>query len=239
MKIVCNIPHAGATIPDWALADFTVAQSDLARLVNKLVDQNVDALFSFVADEGKVVSNIARIVVDMERYRDDAAEPMSKLGMGLFYEKDDEGRQIRHRGATYDKCLALYDEYHSELESKVQTCVEETGHCYVIDCHSFHDEMHHTDYPTSEYPDVCLGINEETPAKEVVWVKDLFKRNGYSVKYNVPFAGSLVPLKYFGDSRVKSIMIELNRRIYCNNADNFRRVQNLCKEVYLHLSKQC
>ena len=147
MKIVCNIPHAGTTIPEWALADFTVAQSDLTRLVNKLVDQNVDALFSFVADEGKVVSNIARIVVDMERYRDDAAELMSKLGMGLFYEKDDEGNLIRRRGATYDKCLALYDEYHSELESNVQKCVEETGQCYVIDCHSFHDEMHHTGYP--------------------------------------------------------------------------------------------
>ena len=102
---------------------------------------------------------------------------------------------------------------------------------------TFHDEMHHTGYPASEYPDVCLGINEETPGKEVVWIKDLFERNGYSVKYNVPFAGSLVPLKYFGDSRVKSVMLEINRRIYCNGADDFQKVQALCEKVYLHLAR--
>ena len=48
------------------------------------------------------------------------------------------------------------------------------------------------------------------------------------------FAGSLVPLKYLNDIRVKSVMIELNRRIYDNHC-SFAMVQELCKRIYEEL----
>ena len=44
------------------------------------------------------------------------------------------------------------------------------------------------------------------------------------------FSGSLVPLRYWGDPRVHSVMIELNRRIYDN--EDFHKVQKLCQEIY-------
>ena len=237
MNIICNIPHAGTEIPNWAMDDFLITPIELKILTEKLVDLDVDKLFSFVEEENKVVSNISRIVVDMERYKDDADEPMAKLGMGLFYTKDDKGKEIREKSRTYTKCIDLYDNYHAELESKVKAKIEKTGRCYIIDCHSFHDNMLYTGYSSEDFPDVCLGFNDKFPSNDIVWIKELFENNGYMVKFNIPFGGSIVPLKYLQDNRVKSVMLELNRRIYCQNNEDFRKVQSLCKEIYNHLDR--
>ena len=38
---------------------------------------------------------------------------------------------------------------------------------------------------------------------------------GYTVSVNSPFAGTLVPMRFYQkDARVSSIMIEINRRLY-------------------------
>ena len=157
---------------------------------------------------------------------------MSKLGMGLFYTRDDSGNEIRRKGLTYNKCINLYDNYHKELEDKVTKGIEKTGNCYIIDCHSFHDNMKYTGYDVDGFPDVCLGFNGVVPSDEIIWIKKLFEKNGYVVEYNVPFAGSIVPLQYLNDKRVKSVMIELNRRIYCGSIEEFKKVQLLCKMIY-------
>ena len=39
-----------------------------------------------------------------------------------------------------------------------------------------------------------------------------------------------MPLQYWDDPRVHSVMIELNRRIYDN--EDFHKVQKLCQEIY-------
>jgi hypothetical protein len=119
--------------------------------------------------------------------------------------------------------------YHKRLEEKVENCLAKHGKCIILDCHSFHDEMDYTDYQAETFPDVCIGVNENviTEAKLII---DIFKNKGYSVKVNEPFAGSIVPLKYIDDNRVKSVMIELNRRIYDNT--NFLKVQTIGKEIY-------
>lgn len=94
--------------------------------------------------------------------------------------------------------------------------------------------MNYTGFHPSSFPDVCVGVNDVVSA-EAQLVIDTFKSAGYTVKVNEPFAGSLVPLKYLNDTRVQSVMIELNRRIYDNNS--FGSVQDICKEIYIELNK--
>jgi N-formylglutamate amidohydrolase len=155
---------------------------------------------------------------------------MSTKGMGMFYTHTPDGKLFRIRKEeAYKKALDIYNTYHKRLEEKVENCLAKHGKCIILDCHSFHDEMDYTDYQAETFPDVCIGVNENviTEAKLII---DIFKNKGYSVKVNEPFAGSIVPLKYIDDNRVKSVMIELNRRIYDNN--NFLKVQTICKEIY-------
>lgn len=232
-KVVLNLPHASTGIPDWAVNDIIIPHTELALLVGFMTDKDVDQLWDFVPAENKQVATVSRLIVDTERYRNDADEMMSIKGMGLYYTHTPDGKPFRRRTEhTYAKCLHIYDEYHSSLEAKVTRCLSEHGACVILDCHSFHDGMHYTGYESPSFPDVCIGVNE-TVGAEARLVIDCFKSAGYTVKVNEPFSGSLVPLKYLKDPRVSSVMIELNRRIYDNAS--FGSVQNLCKEIYKQL----
>lgn len=227
-KVVLNIPHSSIVVPKWAVNDIIISDEELALLVDFMTDKDIDKLWNFVPGENKQVATVSRLVVDTERYRNDDDEVMSSKGMGLYYTHTPDGQQFRIRSEdAYSKCLSIYDEYHLSLERKVTKCLTEHSKCVILDCHSFHDDMNYTGYDPSTFPDVCVGVNGVV-GLEAQLVIDTFKSAGYTVKTNEPFAGSLVPLKYLNDTRVQSVMIELNRRIYDNNS--FNLVNNLCKK---------
>lgn len=235
-KVVLNIPHSSTVVPEWAIKDISIPDFALSALIDFMTDKDVDKIWNFVPDENKQVATVSRLIVDTERYRNDEDEAMSLKGMGLYYTHTPDGNQFRARTEdTYIRCLSIYDEYHSALETKVTQCLAEHGKCVVLDCHSFHDKMEYTGFHPSSFPDVCIGVNDVVGA-EAQLVIDTFKSAGFAVKVNEPFAGSLVPLKYLNDTRVQSVMIELNRRIY-DNCCTFAIVQDLCKKIYEELNK--
>lgn len=230
-----NIPHSSTIIPEWAVNDITIPNAELDLLIDFMTDKDVDKLWSFVPADSKQVATVSRLIVDTERYRNDTDEAMALKGMGLYYTHTPDGKRFRHRREdTYSRCLRVYDEYHASLEAKVAGCLAEHGKCIILDCHSFHDDMNYTDYDPSTFPDVCIGINGAIGA-DAGFVMEVFETAGYTVKVNEPFAGSLVPLKYLNDSRVSSVMIELNRRIYDNAS--FGSVQELCRGIYTELNE--
>ncbi len=59
-----------------------------------------------------------------------------------------------------------------------------------------------------------------TPAKLVeLALAGLATDSGFSVGLNQPYSGAIVPLAFYGqDARVSSIMIELNRSLYMDEA---------------------
>jgi len=233
-KVILNIPHSNTVIPEWAVGDFIIPSNELALLVRFMADKDVDKLWEFVPEKNKQVATASRLVVDIERYRNDEDEPMALKGMGLYYSHTPDGRLFRLRKKdTYRRCLDLYDEYHTSLEKKVSECIAEHGKCTILDCHSFHDEMFYTGYAPDTFPDVCIGVNGVI-TQEAQYIIHTFESAGYTVKVNEPFAGSLVPLKYLNCSCVTSVMIELNRRIYDN--ESFALVQNICKTIYEKLN---
>ncbi|MBO4318696.1 MAG: N-formylglutamate amidohydrolase, partial [Mailhella sp.] len=65
-----------------------------------------------------------------------------------------------------------------------------------------------------------------------------FSRLGYSVSVDEPFSGSMVPMAFYRrDSRVSSIMIELNRDLYMDRrADRNGHYAELKKQVGDYLS---
>ena len=236
-RVICNIPHSSLEIPEWALNDFIISDLELKFFNEKMVDKDVDKLFDFVKSENKVVSNISRIVVDMERFEEDTKEEMAKKGMGLFYTKDDFGKEIRRKGSTYSWAYMHYKMYHSELNAKVRKCINKNQSCYILDCHSFHDGLEYTGYSCNTFPDVCIGLNSDIITNEIREVIEVFEKAGYYVNINKPFSGSLIPSDFSKDKRVKSLMIELNRRIYCSSLEDFEKVKYLCKQVYRILNE--
>src|SRR5262249_29304082 len=86
----------------------------------------------------------------------------------------------------------------------------------------------------SDRPDICIGTDEfHTPAPLADEFVRRFSAEALAVVRNRPFGGTIVPMRYFrNDRRVMSIMIEVNRRLYLDEAtgkvrDRFVTAQSL------------
>ena len=83
-------------------------------------------------------------------------------------------------------------------------------------------------------PDICIGTDSyHTPREIEKELECFFRKSGYSVAINSPFAGAIVPLRYYRkDSRVQSIMIEINRRLYINHDGSLKEgYEDLKKDI--------
>ena len=119
--------------------------------------------------------------------------------------------------------LDLYDRHHADLTAAVDCIIRRSGRGLLIDCHSFASRQlvyenpgENPDLRERERPDICIGTDPawHTPA----WLQDSlvksFSGRRYTVVLNDPFSGTLVPMKYYQDGRLLSVMIEVNRKLY-------------------------
>ena len=216
-QAIIHVPHASVLIPKNMQADFLIP--DLQDELLRMTDRYCDVLFD--CGRSMQVFPISRLVCDAERFRDDSQEIMSKKGMGLAYTRTADGRALRRVTPEMRARLlkAYYDPHHEALTGLVDERIKNDGHCLIIDGHSFYPTpLPYENDQDGDRPDFCIGTDAyHTPELlESVCVNSLHKE-GYSVKVNSPFVGTLVPMKYYGrDARVMSVMIEINRRIYMN-----------------------
>jgi N-formylglutamate deformylase len=219
--IVCNVPHSGLSIPDEFLQDFKLNKSELDYEVMYMADNFTDKLYKeLLGVSSYIKSNLSRVVVDIERFLDEDDEPMSKVGMSAFYTKTSNGLELRNiSDINKVKLKNVYNEYHFNLRKLVEKSLNIFPKVVIVDCHSFASKVRA--YESDKYenrPDICIGSDTyHTPDILVKIIKNNFESLGYKVEINSPFAGSIVPLEYYGlDKRVESVMIEVNRKLYMN-----------------------
>lgn len=220
LPVVLHIPHSGSVIPDEFRSGFLLDDVALHHEMGLLTDHGTDVLFSPPeAPFASVVSPWSRLLVDIERFSDDAHEPMSQKGMGVFYEKTSSGQPLRNplTAATRRALMsATYEPHHRLLTTTVDQMLIDHGHCLIVDCHSFPKGPLPYEDPELARPEICLGSDDfHTPPAVLDCMRQVFEDAGYSVGVNAPFAGALVPMAHFRkDQRVASIMIEVRRDLY-------------------------
>jgi N-formylglutamate amidohydrolase len=188
----------------------------------RITDHHTLALFAAADTAARVVAApVSRLVVDVERFANDAEEPMAARGMGAIYSMTSQNTPLR-RPLTATEREALmqtwYYPHHARLEQAVDNALAEHGRCLVLDCHSFPDQPlpYEMANPAQQRPDICIGTDDfHTPAALTAALVEQFSRAGLSVKLNDPFAGALVPIsRYRKDARVSAVMVEVNRKLY-------------------------
>lgn len=145
---------------------------------------------------------------------------MTKAGMGVIYERTSDQRKLRNSPITQE-CEELlrqnYRPHHARLQDAVTDELCKTGRTSIVDCHSFPSKAlpYETDQESAR-PDICIGTDTfHTPGRLAIKLKSVFEQLGYSVEYNRPFAGTIVPLIFYGrHPEVHSVMIEINRSLY-------------------------
>ena len=203
-NIVLNIPHSSCCgvfdneIGRWPRNPYFVNDC-----VNKWTDWYTDYLFS--SDKKNIHSVIfpySRFVCDVERLENDELEKESR---GIIY--GEFGGIVRKELSEKikDYLLSLRSEDLRKLSDSL------TADSVLIDCHSFPSDVYNTD--------ICIGFNQDDSydAKLVEFVKKTFEAYDYSVELNKPYSNSITPKTDFA---YKSLMIEVNKRVYLNEKNN-------------------
>lgn len=219
-KVLLHIPHSSTYIPENIKEKLLLDKAEIDRELKIMTDLYTDLIFT---GADTIKCEFSRLVCDVERFENDEEESMAKVGMGAVYTKTSDGKMLREISKAERKQIIenYYNPYHKKFEILVEEKLNKYGECLIIDCHSFNEKADYVDM--KDAPDICIGIDDfHTPENIKEAVVQCFKSFGYEVEVDVPFKGSIVPLKYYGkDKRVKSIMVEVNRRVYLKERIEF------------------
>jgi N-formylglutamate deformylase len=218
---IIHIPHSSTKIPAAERESIILTDDQLHAELVTMTDMFTDELFvSGNEYSRKIIFPVSRLIVDPERFLDDELEPMSVKGMGIVYTKTSLGTPLREVLTPKQKTMLIYKyykPYHSQFTQYTADALDKNNYCLIIDCHSFPSVPLPFELDQSpDRPEICIGTDEfHTPEWLLQLLLSLFNNSGFTTAINRPFAGSIVPLKYFQvNSRVHSIMIEINRNLY-------------------------
>jgi N-formylglutamate deformylase len=230
VPVVAHVPHASTLIPGPIRSEILLSDDELRVELLRLTDWYTDDLFAPLLAYGITgfVSRLSRLVFDPERFLDDALEPMSAHGQGVVYWRGSEGQMLREPDSTLreQRLAALYRPYHAALDSVVAEMLEAFGGCTVIDCHSFPSVPLPSELDRAPgRPDICIGTDAtHTPHGLADAMTAAFEAEAFRVKRDSPFAGTFVPGGHYGrERRVRSVMVEVRRDLYIDEATAERR----------------
>ncbi len=233
--MILHIPHSSQTIPQDLRDQLVLADDELRTELRLMTDAFTDELFGLPGTT-MVRLPISRLLVDVERFPDDAQEPMSQVGMGMTYTATADGKMLRRTLQAAEKQALVtryYEPHHQLLCAKVREELEQQGRALIIDCHSFPSQpLPFEQDQAVPRPAFCIGIDSfHTPESLACLTARFIGEMGFSVGINRPYAGALVPMAYYRkERRVTSIMIEINRSLYMDEsngkkAGGFERTQ--------------
>jgi len=217
LPLVLHIPHASSVIPADLRETLLLDDDALGRELLAMTDWHTDRLFAFSGTEA-VIHQVSRLICDPERFVDDTREPMASFGIGVIYTKTHRLGILRQPPTQQEREALLnrfYRPHHARLEEAVSAVLDQFGWCLLLDCHSFPGRP----LPYERYavrPDICIGTDQfHTPSYLAEKLVGLFREQGFATMIDQPFSGSIVPIsRYRNDSRVVSVMIEVNRGLY-------------------------
>jgi N-formylglutamate amidohydrolase len=245
--VVVHIPHAALDIPSGVRPSLVLSDAELGGELLRMTDRYTDELFAAPGCE-QVAFSVSRLVVDPERFLDDAQEPMARVGMGVVYTRTAGGLPLRH-GLTAEEREGLirqyYTPHHARLTAAVNRRLEALGGCLIVDGHSFPAAPLPYEFDQRlDRPAFCIGTDDfHAPEWLTEAAVNFLSASGLSVAVNRPFAGALVPLDHYRrNPKVFAIMVEVNRALYMDEAtgersEGFDAVRELTTGLVLHLSE--
>lgn len=227
--VIFHVPHDSTWIPDEVRDQFALDDRALQDEILRMTDHHTLELFASGVSEGQVVrSPVSRLVVDVERFEDDRLEPMAALGMGAVYTRTSSLGELR-RPLTWSEREKLirdwYRPHHDRLTRATDAALAQYGRALLIDCHSFPSRPLPYEFDQRpNRPQICIGTDPfHTPETLTAALVGAFEAAGMSTWIDAPFSGSLVPAPHHAqDKRVASVMVEVNRAIYMDEATGAR-----------------
>ena len=238
--LLIHIPHSSRFIPRKYLKLFFLNKENLYKEQLKMTDSWTNELFK-IKNAKRLVFTVNRLVCDVERFRNEKDEEMSKQGMWICYTKTSDLKPLKSVSETHKREILTkyYDKHHLNFGNSVKNILKEFGKCLIIDAHSFSSKLLPYElYSAGFRPDICIGTDDfHTPSHLIDYFCKTFTEKGYITGINSPFKGTVVPLEFYNkDKNVKSIMLEINRSLYMDEKtggknSNFLKVKKDITEI--------
>lgn len=225
--VIFASPHSGANYPQDFLSRTRLSPTAL----RKNEDIYIDDLFRGAVDAGAPLlrATFPRCLVDANRaeselphfWSDPLARttPRAAAGLGVvpthMGEQETIYRRLPDLAEVRARIVRLYRPYHAALTDLITQASEHFGQALLVDCHS----MPGFAPMGARRPDIILGDRFGTSchADTLSMIENLFRRAGYSVTINHPYAGGFVTTHYGRPERgIEAIQIEVNRDLYVN-----------------------
>src|ERR1039457_1854218 len=136
---VVHIPHASLIVPRDVASDLLLTPEQLEHELLVMTDRYTDELFALPSSLATTVAFPAsRVVLDPERFIDDAREPMARKGMGVIYTRTASGHPLRRPPSDDERQRLLarfYDPHHAALTTAVEAALAAHGTCLLVDGH--------------------------------------------------------------------------------------------------------
>lgn len=228
MSVVLHVPHDSTRIPEAVRRGIVLDDEALARELLASTDHHTADLVRGLDVDGVRlhVNGLSRLVVDPERFLDPQREETEAVGRGAVYTRGFDGTVLRDTSGPdwprerADLISSHYTPYHTAFDDLVGEVVDTHGECTIIDVHSYpqHAQPYEL-HPDGDRPEVCIGTDEtHTPPWLADTIADHARAMGLTTASNTPFRGTFVPTPLLGDARVRSVMIEIRRDTYCDEA---------------------
>lgn len=255
IPLVFDSPHSGRQYP----ADFAYACS--WERLRRAEDTDVDDLYSFAPALGAtlVAAEFPRSYLDPNRRVEDVDtsiidgrwphavdhSPKTTSGIGLIWRVLDDNSPIYARKLSVDeverRIAQCHVPYWAALTAAVEAAHTRHGRVVHINCHSMPEVAGPISWvkPGTKFADVVLGDRDgSTCAPEFTrLLTRAFRAEGLSVAVNDPYKGVEL-VKRFGrpSENRHSIQIELNRKLYMNEAtrernENYEKLKALLERV--------
>ena len=218
---VFHVPHDGRLV-ECRLQMFCIPAEKVWFYHEKMRDKNVAELIppEYRRRDYTVEFPISRLQCDTERFKG-PEEIMNKYGMGWSYSKAYDGTVINENPGSRYEILRNYDRYHW----CINRLVSEYPRVFLIDLHSYHDEIIPADFlvPGRKTPDLCIGTDLRFTPPEVLWiVQKRFREVGLTTDINYPYSGCYIP-EWVADGKCHhdfiGVMLEFHRRAYLDEGE--------------------
>lgn len=222
--LITHVPHAATRIPGDVRAGIVLDDAQLTAELHAMTDHRTDVLAAGTALVGatRFVNRCSRLVVDPERFLDPDREQMEAVGMGAVYTATSHGTPLRPPSADQREQLLdrWFRPYHAAFATLVDRHLAAFERCVILDVHSYPSVPLPYERPAdAPRPAVCLGTHPvHTPAVVRELVSGLAAEAGLETGFDAPFAGTFVPGPHLGDARVLSLMLEIRRDTYLDEA---------------------
>ena len=102
MKILMHMPHVSLKVPKHFYKGLTIPRNLFHKYNLEMTDLGIDELFKDYKYK-KVIPKYSRLYCDVERFKDDDKEIMSKYGEGVIYTHLYDGTLFHEHNNKYKK----------------------------------------------------------------------------------------------------------------------------------------